>query len=232
MSKTEQDIVTQEMIRGFLDQAKRAGTKVTGGQTVLNPAPIIGGVATAIVQDCIRPENAQDGDILVLTKPLGTQVAVNFFEQDPLAANEAYEKARLSMKTLNRRAAELMVKYNAHAATDITGFGILGHTQNLALHQKLKNLEFRLQQLPVFKGMLQIDARNPNLFKLAQGFSAETSGGLLISLPSEEAAQQFCAEKDSFLFGGPWIVGSVIQSSCSQSASTASLAPNLTWIEC
>merc|ERR1719487_500947 len=71
--------VTEKMMLGFVDICKEAGTDVTGGQTVRNPWPIIGGVAKSILRegDFIRPENAEAGDVLVLTKPLGTQVAVN-----------------------------------------------------------------------------------------------------------------------------------------------------------
>src|SRR4051812_31945129 len=73
------DIVTQEMIRGFDAQVKEAGSVVSGGQSVRNPWPIIGGVAQSICkkEDIIMPVNAQAGDVIVLTKPIGTQLAVN-----------------------------------------------------------------------------------------------------------------------------------------------------------
>lgn len=72
MPKHTMELVTKEMMRGFNDLAREAGTKVTGGQSVMNPWPIIGGVATStcLEKDFIRPENAQPGDVLVLTKPL------------------------------------------------------------------------------------------------------------------------------------------------------------------
>jgi selenide,water dikinase len=75
-------IVTQEMLRGFADLAKEAGTVITGGQTVLNPWPIIGGVAQSVEKKdaIIMPEHAVAGDVLILTKPLGTQLAVNLSE--------------------------------------------------------------------------------------------------------------------------------------------------------
>jgi selenide,water dikinase len=148
MSKLQRDVSTRLMIEGFNDAAKEAETEVTGGQTVLNPWPIIGGAATAICtqDEFIMPRNAVPGDVIVLTKPLGTQVAVNvnqwrFKEQSWAAiegiitkeeAERAYNVAMESMARLNRNAAKLMHKYGAHAATDVTGFGILGHGRNLA----------------------------------------------------------------------------------------------------
>eukprot|EP00124_Ichthyophonus_hoferi_P003535 Ihof_evm6s310 gene=Ihof_evmTU6s310 len=69
------DVVTMEMIRGFNDLASEAGTKVTGGQSVLNPWPMLGGVAQSIVMEesVLTPDGAVPGDVLVLTKPLGMQ---------------------------------------------------------------------------------------------------------------------------------------------------------------
>lgn len=129
-----------------------AGTSVTGGQSVVNPWCTIGGVASTICNpnEYIVPDNAVVGDVLVLTKPLGTQVAVNahqWLEQPErwnrikLVVSEedvrkAYHRAMDSMSRLNRVAARLMHKYNAHGSTDITGFGLLGHAQTLASHQK------------------------------------------------------------------------------------------------
>jgi len=82
MSSEEADITTRLMMKGFNDQALAGLTKVTGGQTVKNEWPLIGGVAMSTSQesDFIRPELAVPGDVLVLTKPIGTQVAVNLHQ--------------------------------------------------------------------------------------------------------------------------------------------------------
>ena len=79
MTSSERDIVTTQLIKGFNDTCAEADTNVTGGQTVLNPWPIIGGTACALCKEdqIIRPVGGKPGDVLVLTKPLGTQVAVN-----------------------------------------------------------------------------------------------------------------------------------------------------------
>eukprot|EP00123_Amoebidium_parasiticum_P009709 comp19658_c0_seq1/m.23277 comp19658_c0_seq1/g.23277 ORF comp19658_c0_seq1/g.23277 comp19658_c0_seq1/m.23277 type:complete len:190 (-) comp19658_c0_seq1:563-1132(-) len=117
------EIVTKEMIRGFNDLAEEAGTKVTGGQSVLNPWPILGGVAQAVVEQksVLVPEGAVPGDVLVLTKPLGMQVVVNLHQwlDDPEKwkvvadvitksdAIRAYNVAAACMHRLNRYAASL-----------------------------------------------------------------------------------------------------------------------------
>ncbi|KAL0622324.1 Selenide, water dikinase 2 [Plecturocebus cupreus] len=79
MSEEEREKVTPLTVKGFRDAAEEGGTAVTSGQTVVNPWIIIGGVATVVCQpnEFIMPDSAVAGDVLVLTKPLGTQVAVN-----------------------------------------------------------------------------------------------------------------------------------------------------------
>ena len=79
MDESEREIITKEMMRGFNDCSTDAGTKITGGQTVMNPWPMIGGVAnTMLLKDqYIRPNYGEPGDLILLTKPLGTQPAVN-----------------------------------------------------------------------------------------------------------------------------------------------------------
>ncbi|XP_065079352.1 inactive selenide, water dikinase-like protein [Ochlerotatus camptorhynchus] len=79
MTEKERDVVIPLIMRGFKNSALEAGTSVTGGQSVVNPWSTIGGVAITICQqnDFIVPDNAIVGDVLVLTKALGTQVAVN-----------------------------------------------------------------------------------------------------------------------------------------------------------
>eukprot|EP00008_Paramoeba_atlantica_P011024 CAMPEP_0201489798 /NCGR_PEP_ID=MMETSP0151_2-20130828/23755_1 /ASSEMBLY_ACC=CAM_ASM_000257 /TAXON_ID=200890 /ORGANISM="Paramoeba atlantica, Strain 621/1 / CCAP 1560/9" /LENGTH=251 /DNA_ID=CAMNT_0047875493 /DNA_START=369 /DNA_END=1124 /DNA_ORIENTATION=- len=221
MREHERQIVMKQMILGFTHLALESGSKVTGGQTVLNEWPLIGGVAmtTAKEHEFIRPENIVPGDVLVLTKPIGTQVAVNLHEwianpkdwkkvEDIVSPDEeftAYETAVKSMARLNQVGAKLMHKYEAHGATDITGFGILGHAENLANHQKA-SIDIELHTLPIIKGMLKVDEKL-RIFKLREGFSAETSGGLLIALPSQEAAEKFCVEIEQIEGFPAWVVG-------------------------
>ena len=203
MTEKERDVVVPLMMRGFKDCALEANSTVTGGQTVMNPWCTIGGVATTVCQpnEFIIPDSAVVGDVLVLTKPLGTQVAVNAHQwldqperwnRIKLVVSEedvrkAYQRGMDSMARLNRIGARLMHKYNAHGATDVTGFGLLGHAQALARNQK-NEVSFVIHNLPVIAKMAAVAKACGNMFQLLQGHSAETSGGLLICLPREQAA--------------------------------------------
>ena len=228
MSDDERQICTKHMVQGFRDACDEAEAPVSGGQTVLNPWPIIGGVATAIVAtgEFVPSDGAQVGDVLVLTKPLGTQVAVNVhqwkgknnkwwkecLEKNVINESQAEDLmhgAVCSMARLNRNAGRLMVQYQAHAATDVTGFGIVGHAQNLIENQKLPNLGMELHTLPCLANSVAVN--NAILdFGLLKGTSAETSGGLLVCI-SEEQAPHYC-QKLQELDGTPsWIIGRVVE---------------------
>ena len=80
MQEQDREIITREMMRGFNDCATEANTRITGGQSIMNPWPMIGGVANVVCREdeYIRPNQGRAGDLLVLTKPLGTQPAVNY----------------------------------------------------------------------------------------------------------------------------------------------------------
>uniref|UniRef100_A0AAZ3QIX5 selenide, water dikinase n=1 Tax=Oncorhynchus tshawytscha TaxID=74940 RepID=A0AAZ3QIX5_ONCTS len=190
MSEQDRERVMPLMIRGFRDAAEEGGTSVTGGQTVVNPWIIIGGVASVVCQpnEFIMPDSAVPGDVLVLTKPLGTQVAVNAHQwlDQPERWNkiklvvskeeveQAYQEAMFSMATLNRTAAGLMHRFQAHAATDVTGFGLLGHARNLATMQRAE-VAFVIHNLPIIAKMAAISKAYGNIFNLLGGTSSETS---------------------------------------------------------
>lgn len=224
MRENEREIITREMMKGFNDKAREAGTNVTGGQSVMNPWPMIGGTAISVVKksEVKFPNNAKEGDLLVLTKPLGTQVTVNlaqwlieadpkwekakeFFTEDEVW--EAYALAETSMSRLNLNGAKLMHNFDIGCCTDVTGFGIKGHLENLAQAQK-KNLKFVINKLPIIKKM---DVINENIFnfKLDKGYSAETSGGLLIAIDKNQA-QKYVDEMHK-LDEWAWIIGEVVE---------------------
>lgn len=224
MTLKEREVVTPLVIKGFNDLALEAGTTVNGGQTVLNPWFIVGGVASSVVSNSefIMPENAVVGDVLVLTKPLGTQIAVNAHQwlEDPKwwarikdvttteEVEKAYQNAMQCMARLNRNAADLMHRYDAHGATDVTGFGILGHARNLVANQK-SEVSFVLHTLPILANMVKIFKACGVNFKLLEGYSAETSGGLLVCL-TRDKAQSFCDELQAVDGHPAWIVGEVV----------------------
>jgi len=224
MTTSDREKVTRMMMKGFDDLCKEADTQVSGGQSIVNPWPIIGGVAKSICkkEDILMPVGAVEGDVIVLTKPLGTQIAVNVKQwmgdddtwnkriQNVITkeeGNRAYFLSMASMGRLNRNASKLMHKYGAHAATDVTGFGILGHARNLASNQEAK-VSFLIHSLPILRGMTAVCKIAP-FFNLLEGFSAETSGGLFVCLPADKAAA-YCKDLQE-LDGEPaWIIGSVI----------------------
>ena len=227
MTEDDRNICTREMVRGFNDACLEAGTTVTGGQTVLNPWPVIGGVATTICSEgeYVKSDGAQVGDVVVLTKPLGTQVAVNVHEWrvrktpkwDELAkrqvlsteeAEDMMHAAVCSMARLNRHGGSLMVRHHAHAGTDVTGFGILGHAQNLMDNQAVA-VGMEIHSLPCIANTAKVEQIGVMDFRLLKGYSAETSGGLMICMP-EENALEYCRELEA-LDGEPsWIIGRVV----------------------
>lgn len=113
------------------------------------------------------------------------------------------------MTNLNRIGAKLMHKYNAHAATDVTGFGLIGHAQNLCKFQNAE-LNFIIHTIPIFENVRRMAMQLEQTEKLHSGRSVETSGGLLVCVPSDNALS-FCAEYNE-LTGDPcWIVGDVVE---------------------
>lgn len=248
-------VCTAEMVKGFRDACRQADCPITGGQTVLNPWPIIGGVATSIVSEgeFVPSDGAQPGDVLVLTKPLGTQVAVNVHQwrqqaqaleekegEDARKASKSFNvqlwnkclddkiltldqastllhEAVCSMARLNHEAGRLLIPHEAHAATDVTGFGILGHAQNLVENQKLP-LAMEIHTLPCLAHAVAVNDDVLD-FQLRKGYSAETSGGLLICMPPE-TAEAYCRQLQELEGCPAWIIGTVAESKTGKSQAT------------
>lgn len=122
-----------EMLRGGADVARDAGAFVLGGHSVDDPEPKYGMVAIgeAHPDRIVTLARAQPDDVLVLTKPIGTGVLATALKRD-LATPEEIAPAVTSMTTLNAGAARAMLAIGVHAATDVTGFGLLGHLHNMA----------------------------------------------------------------------------------------------------
>lgn len=222
----EREVVVPMVMRGFLEAAKECNAPVKIGSIAENPWCIIGGAATAVCHrsELIMPYNAVEGDAIVLTKPLGTQLATNAYiwmneksdnwtrlQQRLTEADieETYRIALESMSRLNRKAAELMRKHDAHAATDVTGFGISGHAENLASFQKAE-VDFHIHTLPIIRHVREIADALGRSAKLLAGKAVETSGGLLICLPSGNATA-FCEEYRECTTHEAWIVGDVVK---------------------
>jgi selenide,water dikinase len=182
---------------------------VIGGHSIKENEIKAGFAVTGLIDPRRVATNAaaQPGDRLVLTKPLGTGIiafAVRIGRAGPASAAAA---AR-SMAALNRRAAELMGEFEVHACTDVTGFGLLGHLKSMAVASKV-DVELGWDEIPLLPGVLDcvaagiipgsvernressgnalasIDGVDPARIDVL--FDAQTSGGLLISLPGQAA---------------------------------------------
>ncbi len=196
--------VLAEILRGGGDKAREAGVTLVGGHTVDDTEPKYGLSVTGLVHpDKIYTNaGARAGDLLVLTKPLGSGIATTAIKQEK-ASPSLKEAVIVVMATLNRDAAEAMVESGAHAATDITGFGLLGHLGEMAAGSGLAATVFAAAA-PVLAGVLDLaeqgvvpggtrrnlqslgdrlifDDATPEAMRLVLG-DAQTSGGLLIAI--------------------------------------------------
>ncbi len=187
------------VLKGMSDFMTRLGTKVSGGQTITNPVPVFGGIAMGVVHpdDVVYSRGAKPGDIVLLTKPLGIQSAMRSYrdlqdeKRDVLLENfneselvHMQDTAVRIMTQSNLEVAQAMKKIGVSAATDITGFGLLGHAGNVA---SLSCMDVIIDQVPVIQGSLELAQFFGH--KLAKGFGAETAGGMLVFVESEKAQQ-------------------------------------------
>jgi len=199
----------QLILKGGQDKALEADVVVLGGHTVQDTELKYGMAVTGKIdpQKIYTNKGAKDGDALILTKPLGTGLITTAIKKRK-ASDDIIEKVCSGMALLNKSAAECAAFYTIHACTDITGFGLVGHSFHIAKASHV-GLHFNHHHLPHYpqaltfakKGCLTgADKTNreyvQGLVEFQNRFSAEwealffdpqTSGGLLISLPKEEA---------------------------------------------
>jgi selenide, water dikinase len=248
MDEEDRTEVTIEMIRGFNNAVIACGSRVTGGQSVYNPWPLIGGTAIAVLPESrfIRPTNLRIGDVLVLTKPIGTQLGVNLrhWSKRPTRLYEEFIKGKMTqeeidqlyhlavccMRRLNTNGAKMMMKYKSSGATDVTGFGLMGHAKNLSIAQETK-MKIIIDTLPILAGAEKADKLMNGHYKLTKGFSAETSGGLLFAVSSREVAEQVVQELISEYKEHAWIVGRVEARTGEDDLVSAIIAPDCKTIE-
>jgi selenide, water dikinase len=145
--------VVAAVMRGGHDKCAEAGVAVLGGHTVEDPQPKFGLSVTGVVHPkrILTNAGAQQGDKLVLTKPLGVGM-ISSGTKKGLTPPDLYERAVASMLTLNRAAAEAMNEVGVHAATDVTGFGLLGHLSEMCIGSGLGAC-IVTHDVPVFDGV-------------------------------------------------------------------------------
>lgn len=200
--------ILAEIIRGGADKVAEAGAIVIGGHTVEDDVPKFGLSVMGMVHPSKVTANsgAREGDMLVLTKPLGVGILNTAIKAD-LLNDELYQKVVFSMSYLNKDACEAMMETGVKCCTDITGFGLLGHAYEMA-EGSGATLELWSDCIPVIAESIEyakmgiIPGGAYNNAKYLEGkisfsssveqhyvdimFDPQTSGGLLISVPSEK----------------------------------------------
>jgi selenide,water dikinase len=203
------DDLLPEIVRGGGDTAREAGIAIVGGHSVDDPEPKYGLCAIGEVHPdrIFKNSTARPGDVLVLTKPIGTGVIATAIKKG-VAPEDAVGAAIDCMATLNRAAAEAMVEAGASAATDITGFGLLGHLRSMARASDLA-ASLSASEVPLLPHAAELaraghipGGTTRNLSDLESDISwheavdpttrivladAQTSGGLLIAIAADRA---------------------------------------------
>ncbi len=202
--------VLVEILRGGFDKATEAKTLIVGGHTITDDELKYGMSITGIIHPdkIVTNAGARPGDVIFLTKPLGTGIISTALKVgEKLGTLES--KAIEVMTTLNKTAAEVMQQIGVHACTDITGFGLLGHSYELAKASQV-GLKIQASAVPIFEEALILvkdgfvpGGTSNNRFFLENKvhipdslswehstllFDAQTSGGLLIIVPAPKAA--------------------------------------------
>jgi selenide,water dikinase len=213
----------EEILRGGAEKVREAGAVIGGGHSIDLDIPLYGLAVSGLVEEAkvVRNVGARPGDALVLTKPLGVGVTVCAGRADALAAetitgvfhrrllsDDQRDEAVRTMTALNRPGAEAMAGFTVHAATDVTGYGLLGHAHEMAEGSGV-TAEFSVSKIPLLSKARRLAAKGVapdgsranfrNLTprtEIGDGVTdddllllcdAQTSGGLLVALPANEA---------------------------------------------
>lgn len=203
--------VLEEILRGANDKVAEAGIPIIGGHSIEDIEPKFGLVVTGMIhpRKILYNSGAQPGDLLVLTKPIGTGVVTTAMKRG-LADEETIKMVVGVMSELNRKAGEILLNYRVNACTDVTGFGLLGHMFEMVRGSGVSAALFA-EKVPIIAaawgfaaaGAIPGGTRN-NLLHVGNSITwdpgisemmkflladAQTSGGLLISLPETDARE-------------------------------------------
>ena len=200
----------REILRGGYDAAYEAGAIITGGHTIRGAEPIYGLAVSGFAHPgrIFTNSGARPGDALILTKPLGVGIITTAAKAD-LADERLMARIHRQMAALNKAARDIMVQFPVHSCTDVTGFGLLGHCYEMAqgsgctLHLRCGDIPHHPEALE-FAAMGLIPAGAYRNREYAQAgvqlrrelplalqdilYDPQTSGGLLMALPEEDAA--------------------------------------------
>ncbi len=201
----------KEILRGGHDKVVEAGACLVGGHTVDDEEPKYGLCVNGVIHPdrIITNAGSLPGDALILTKPLGSGVIFNAVRSGKLQFQQIEKEILPSLATLNAKAIEIALQFDLHACTDITGFGILGHLLEVA-HGSGAKVLINYKQLPFYPFALDMykkgettGSNKPNRAMVAKHvldmqvtltsheeellYDPQTSGGLLLSVPREQA---------------------------------------------
>lgn len=201
----------QEILRGGYAKAYEAGAIITGGHTIQGAEPIYGLAVSGFVHPdkVLTNSGAKPGDVLILTKPLGIGIITTAAKADiELVESDVLNRIYQQMATLNKKARDIMIKYEVHSCTDITGFALLGHSfemaqgSNCTLHLQTKKIPYHQEAYELAEmGFIPAGAyRNReyaqasvnvtgNVSRAMQDicYDPQTSGGLMFSIAEAEA---------------------------------------------
>lgn len=200
--------VLSEIMSGGADKVREAGAVLVGGHSVQDDEPKYGLSVTGFVQTdrILRNTGAKPGDVLILTKPVGSGI-INTAAKAQMVSDAHLSEAIRVMAKLNRYAAEAMRDFTVHACTDITGFGLLGHCAEMAGTGDI-TMELDVGAVPFMEGakeyasgglvpagsytnrklsLKDVDATGADELCLDLLYDPQTSGGLLYSIPEAEA---------------------------------------------
>ena len=203
----------EAILQGGLSKMQEANVTLVGGHSVDDPEPKYGLSVTGIVdpEKMITGSGAKTGDLLVLTKPLGTGIIVTALKGELLSLQEASDTLQ-GMATLNAGASRAMVRAGVSSCTDVSGFGLIGHLQEMLISSKA-GARIKMKTLPLYRGVAEMaaqglipggDYRNLEYYKKDLIFEAEeselqenlvlladaqTSGGLLMAVSSARLEQ-------------------------------------------
>lgn len=212
-----------DILRGGHDKVVEAGACLVGGHTVDDEEPKYGLCVNGVVHPdrVITNAGSKPGDALILTKPLGSGVLFNAVRSGKFSFKELEREVLPFLAALNAPAMEAALKFDLHACTDITGFGILGHLLEVAQGCDAK-VVIKYRELPFYPGALDMYKKGettgsnktnrqmvsgPNLeMRLSLDkheeellYDPQTSGGLLLSLPDSQAGELLAALNDAGL---------------------------------
>jgi len=203
--------VLNKMMQGGIDALAEAGTALIGGHSIKDKEIKFGFAVTGLVHPgrLITNDKARPGDVLLLTKPIGTGV-ISFAAQIGKADAGWVEAIGRSMAGLNRAAAEAMIETGVACATDVTGFGLMGHLSEIAVQSGV-SIEIRAADVPLFEGVRKLIGagiisgavernreyagrfvdRGPGVSEEddAALYDPQTSGGLLMCVPESRAGE-------------------------------------------